>query len=262
MTYLGDDLELDFDLDDHLFYQDEQKAQQRARRGMSIYDDFFEEAGGRRDDGATFDDCECLRSTERAILVRFKDGAERWIPKSQLLDSTEVRAQGDRGALSVTDWFAERFDEEQEGAKKAPKESTLVKDVRVMRETEKAICIQVGDDDDAPGIWIPKSHVLPDSEVRGDGDVGTIKISRWIADQKGLASKQAPSQSSMPQDRWSVAACRCPRSGARNPNCPVGRELGNHPVGITLDEARRMYSSPDPDPFNGDLADIDDDIPF
>lgn len=159
----------------------------------TLYDDFFEETG-KREDGASFDDAECLRETERAILVSLgKPGGprrERWVPKSQLLDSSEVLKPGDRGELRVTDWFADRFDDGVGGDRRSNEKPVAVGDVRVVRESEKAICIQIGDDDEGEGVWIPKSHIAPNSPVKADGDVGTILVTAWIAGQKGLGGEQ------------------------------------------------------------------------
>lgn len=57
-----------------------------------------------------FDGCEALVETEKALLVRFEDGREEWIPKGQIDDASEVFDAGDNraGRLVVTEWIAER----------------------------------------------------------------------------------------------------------------------------------------------------------
>jgi hypothetical protein len=54
----------------------------------------------------------------------------------------------------------------------------------VLRETGKALHVSI--EGEAP-IWIPKSQLDRDSEVREQGDVGTIIITAWIAKQKKLS---------------------------------------------------------------------------
>jgi hypothetical protein len=55
-----------------------------------------------------FEDCEIVRSTEKAILVRFEGGEEKWVPRSQIADSESLQ-DGDVGqTVSITDWFAEK----------------------------------------------------------------------------------------------------------------------------------------------------------
>jgi hypothetical protein len=55
-------------------------------------------------------------------------------------------------------------------------------DVVCVRETEKAIHCEIGDE----LYWIPKTHVNELSQVQGLGATGTLIVSKWIADQKGL----------------------------------------------------------------------------
>jgi hypothetical protein len=62
-------------------------------------------------------------------------------------------------------------------------------DVVLEHESAKAYKIDFGD---AEPLWIPKSHVKPsvkteDGEVKTDLDNGTIVMTEWIAQQKGLA---------------------------------------------------------------------------
>lgn len=47
-----------------------------------------------------------LRETDAAILVRFDDGVEAWVPKSQIDDDSEVYAKDHDGTLIVTHWLA------------------------------------------------------------------------------------------------------------------------------------------------------------
>lgn len=52
----------------------------------------------------------------------------------------------------------------------------------VKRESAKALLVIVGNDEH----WIPKSQIADDSEVKAEGESGLIKISEWIAGEKGL----------------------------------------------------------------------------
>jgi len=51
---------------------------------------------------------ECIRETDRALLVRLEDGDEHWIPKSVIHDDSEVYELGGEGTLVVQGWFARK----------------------------------------------------------------------------------------------------------------------------------------------------------
>lgn len=46
--------------------------------------------------------------TDKALLVRMEDQTERWIPKSQIHDDSDVYRKNQDGELKVTKWFAEK----------------------------------------------------------------------------------------------------------------------------------------------------------
>ena len=51
-----------------------------------------------------------LAATEKALLCELRAGRELlevWIPRSQLLDGTEVEDRGDAGTLTIPHWLAE-----------------------------------------------------------------------------------------------------------------------------------------------------------
>lgn len=48
--------------------------------------------------------------------------------------------------------------------------------------TEKALLVVIKKDE----FWIPKSQIGPDSEVTEKDDKGTLEITEWIAEQKGI----------------------------------------------------------------------------
>jgi hypothetical protein len=56
-------------------------------------------------------------------------------------------------------------------------------DAEVLKETEKALLVDIYDNE----VWVPKSEVnWEETDVKVEGDKGTITISEWIATQKGL----------------------------------------------------------------------------
>jgi len=62
------------------------------------------------DDAFEIEFATCIRETEKAILVAFKEEEEEpeWIPKSQVHDDSTVYKKGDEGVLIVTRWFAKQ----------------------------------------------------------------------------------------------------------------------------------------------------------
>lgn len=54
--------------------------------------------------------------------------------------------------------------------------------VRVIAATELAILCVIDDDK----IWVPQSQVHDDSEVWAKGDEGTLVVTAWWAEQRGL----------------------------------------------------------------------------
>lgn len=55
----------------------------------------------------SFEHVQALRATGRALLVRFCDGDEVWVPKSLIGPDSEVEEPGDEGDLSVAEWWAD-----------------------------------------------------------------------------------------------------------------------------------------------------------
>jgi len=56
------------------------------------------------------DDAHCIRETDKALLVRFCDGGQSWVPKSQVYDDSEIYEDGDKGKLIISQWIAEQND--------------------------------------------------------------------------------------------------------------------------------------------------------
>jgi hypothetical protein len=66
-----------------------------------------------------------------------------------------------------------------------PDKLLVFHDVRLEHESAKAYLIDFGD---ADPLWIPKSHIKPElGEERTDLEGGTVIMTEWIAQQKGLA---------------------------------------------------------------------------
>lgn len=55
-------------------------------------------------------------------------------------------------------------------------------DVLAVAETDKGLCVVIEDEE----VWLPKSQIDDDSEVYRRGTEGTLIVSRWIAEKKGL----------------------------------------------------------------------------
>lgn len=132
-------------------------------------------------DPVEFGDVEAVRQTDRGLLVRFPDGTERWLSKKHVDASSGVRRPGDRGELVVSGWVARRWEEEPVEAE-APVE---VPGCVCLGKTRSGLAIEVRLPDGTE-VLLPLSQVLADSEVRDDGDAGTLRVSRWIAEKKGL----------------------------------------------------------------------------
>ena len=63
-------------------------------------------AGGR--DLVTIPNARTLDESAKGLRCDFGDGAEHWVPKSQIAPQSEVKRGGDRGFLVVPKWWAER----------------------------------------------------------------------------------------------------------------------------------------------------------
>lgn len=63
----------------------------------------------------------------------------------------------------------------------AEKEWAELDDVEGLGETEKALKVDINGNEE----WVPRSQIAKDSEVTGEGDFGTLKVSRWLAEKRG-----------------------------------------------------------------------------
>jgi hypothetical protein len=141
---------------------------------------------------------EIKKRTAKAVLAVFQEQEpprERWVPLGQARDPDDLQ-EGEVLRLWVSEWFAGKLWEDQDEPAKKEKEWLEFPDSVVMRETDKAIQVRVGGHE---GLhWMPLTQVAEDSEVRADGDSGVLKISAWIAGEKGLAAKPDGRQQELP----------------------------------------------------------------
>lgn len=66
--------------------------------------------------------------------------------------------------------------------RRASIETVEFTNVAAKRETDLAILCEIDGDE----IWIPKSQIAAESDVQGVHDDGTLIVTRWIAEEKGL----------------------------------------------------------------------------
>jgi hypothetical protein len=62
-----------------------------------------------------------------------------------------------------------------------------IDDVDVVRETPRALLCEIGE----RSVWVPKSQLAIDSEVRRAGDHGVLIVSEWFAEQADLEAHAA-----------------------------------------------------------------------
>lgn len=131
-------------------------------------------------------DAKIKKRTAKAVLCVFEahdPPRERWVPLGQARDPDDLQ-EGETVTLWVTEWFAGKIWDESDGPARQEKAWVEVPGAVVLRETDKAIQVRIGGD--APAVWFPLTQVAEDSEVRHDGDSGVLKISEWIASEKGI----------------------------------------------------------------------------
>jgi hypothetical protein len=151
-----------------------------------ITDDLYD-GYSRGSDDVEYEGVECIRATLKAVLIRLEGSqAERWLPKKGLRPSSDVKDVGDTGTLRIHTWAAKMWGEESALVRetKAVKEQVSIEGVVALQGTSKAVLISLADGRE---IWVPRSHILESSEVKEDPDSGTLTITRWMAEQKGLA---------------------------------------------------------------------------
>ena len=116
---------------------------------------------------------------------------------------------GDAADEAREQWERGDYDEEDQAradvghghsvsfARRAPVEKPPVNVgvCRAIRESEKAIHVQrfLGTPPAwKPPVWVPKSHIDGASQVKKDGDEGSLIITAWIAGEKGWRGVDVP----------------------------------------------------------------------
>ena len=132
----------------------------------------------------TVENAECVRHTDKALLVRV-NGKEHWMPQAAIGHGSQLFVSGDSGTLVVAGWFADEWERKVDGSAAAA-DSVAVENVACLSETRsgKAIIVRTKAGRE---IMIPVSQLVNGNEVRHEGDLGTLRVSSWIAREKGLA---------------------------------------------------------------------------
>lgn len=120
----------------------------------------------------------------KAMKCTFSDGSVRFVPLSQIEDGCDPQPDT-TGTLSVTAWLVGQWAEEESsggGARDDRSATVSIPNVVALRETAKGLQVRANGQE----VWLAKSQVPDASEVRFDGDRGTLLLPRWIAEEKGL----------------------------------------------------------------------------
>lgn len=128
------------------------------------------------------EDVECVRETEKAILVKVDDES-RWVPISQVHPQSAVKHPGDKGTITISEWFSDKWQDSDPVKPKDPPVSIPGCVCMVEAKSGRAIQVRLPN---GSLEWIPTSQIDPTSEVRHDSDQGILIISAWIAGQKGI----------------------------------------------------------------------------
>ena len=56
---------------------------------------------------------------------------------------------------------------------------------RCAKATEKALLVE-NLDDPTKRFWVPRSVVRPDSEVKGEEDIGELVLAEWFCEKEGI----------------------------------------------------------------------------
>lgn len=57
-----------------------------------------------------------------------------------------------------------------------------IEDCKVVQDTEKAICVEIGSET----IWIPRSQLHDDCELKEKDDEGDLIIPQWLAERNDI----------------------------------------------------------------------------
>lgn len=139
-------------------------------------------------DLAEIANAECTHETAKALIVLFHDyGVSRPIPKSQVKYESLVKAPGQRGVLVVTKWLGRKITHDLQDGGMAAKmreatDRTEFTGCICLSETAASVLVLLADGRE---MRFPRSQIRG-GDIEHDGDQGTLAVSRWIAEQKGL----------------------------------------------------------------------------
>lgn len=51
---------------------------------------------------------ECIKATDAALLLLLETGEKHWVPRSVIVDGSEVTEEGQEGEVVIQGWFAEK----------------------------------------------------------------------------------------------------------------------------------------------------------
>jgi hypothetical protein len=106
------------------------------------------------------------------------------ISELRLVDAVQHQVKAAKWLRAAAIWReAEQELERSEKMKSDRHEAVRVEHCHCERETAKALLIGCEGEE----FWIPKSQVLDESEVHGDGDEGDLVIPRWLAESNHVA---------------------------------------------------------------------------
>ena len=143
------------------------------------------------------DDCEATRQTDKALLVKDGRGNLRWVHISQIHHESGVKAAGDTGSLMISRWFFDRWDEAKPPKAKEPPVEIPGCVCLGEARSGKAIKVRLPDGREE---WFPVTQIEKDSDVRHDSDSGVLRVSAWIAKEKGISGKKAEPKAKPDED--------------------------------------------------------------
>lgn len=127
-------------------------------------------------------DIRCTAATPKAILCEFPDGVKRWVPKSAVLPASEVHDKGDVGTLVVAEWLSDQWDKEDP---EPPKDFSFP-NTAVLQHSDKAVYVRIPN---KGAHWFPRTQLAKGNQCEYDGDLGELRVSEWVAKQKGLVDE-------------------------------------------------------------------------
>lgn len=155
--------------------------------------------------------------SRKALLCEWQ-GVEQWVPKSQMHpdvepDSIELPSEG---TLHVKEFIIDRWFEER-----PPEPSVSLGRAIALSETERGLRVRLLEGPRAgEEIGMPKKAVAPDSEVKGDCDVGVFRVMQWFAVKERLVPAPARERSAGQEVRSQGAKWKPPEWSSGDDDIP------------------------------------------